>query len=86
MKLGRVMSLEANKKPVKSARASDGNIAVKISNDGSAVYGRHFDDQAQICSLLNRDSIDELKEFFKDEMTKDDWRTVIKLKSIFKIM
>ena len=78
--------MEVNKKPVKSARASDGNVAVKISNDGSAVYGRHFDDQSQICSYLTRDSIDELKEFFKDEMTKDDWRTVIKLKKIYNIL
>ena len=80
------MSMEVNKKPTKSARPSDGNIAVKISNDGSAVYGRHFDDQNQICSLLTRDSIDELKEFFKDEMSKDDWRTVIKLKKLFQIL
>ena len=78
--------MEINKKAVKSARASDGSVAVKIANDGSAVYGRHFDDQSQICSLLTRDSIDELKSFFKDEMQQDDWRTVIKLKSIFKIM
>ncbi len=78
--------MEINQKPVKSARAGDGSVAVKISNDGSVVYGRHFDDQKQICSYLTRDSIDELKEHFKDEMTKDDWRTVIKLKGVLKIM
>ena len=55
------MSMEINKKPVKQARANDGNVAVKIANDGSAVYGRHFDDQSQITSLITRDSIDELK-------------------------
>ena len=78
--------MEINKKPVKQARANDGNVAVKIANDGSAVYGRHFDDQSQITSLLTRDTIDELKQFFADEMKREDWMTVIKLKKIFNIV
>ena len=49
------------------------------------MYGRHFDDNSQIVSFITRDSIDALKEFFKDEMTNDDWRTVIKLKKAFEI-
>ena len=53
--------MEVNKKPVKSARASDGSIAVKIMNNDTVTYGRHFDDKSQICSLINRDTIDELK-------------------------
>ena len=81
-----MISLEVNKKPVKQARAADGNVAVKIANDGSAVYGRHFDDKAQICSSLTRDSIDDLKTYFKDEMRKEDWVTVIKLKKVFNIV
>ena len=50
------------------------------------MYGRHFDDKAQICSAITRDSIDALKEFFLDDMTQDDWRTVIKLKKTFDIV
>lgn len=61
-------------------------MAVKITNDGSVVYGRHFDDQSQICSLLTRDSIDELKLHFKDEMKKEDWMTVVKLKKVLNIL
>ena len=32
-----------------------------------------------------RKSINVLKEMFRDELSKDDWRLVIKLKKIFKI-
>jgi translation initiation factor 5B len=49
------------------------------------MYGRHFDDKSQICSLITRDSIDALKEFFRDDMQDDDWRTCIKLKKIYEI-
>lgn len=44
LRLGKVLSIEANKKPQTFARANTGSVAVKISNDGSVSYGRHFDD------------------------------------------
>ena len=44
LRLGTVLSIEANKKPQPFARANTGSVAVKISNDGSVQYGRHFDD------------------------------------------
>jgi translation initiation factor 5B len=50
------------------------------------MYGRQFDDKNQIVSLVTRDSIDLLKENYRDEMTKDDWVCVMKLKKIFGIM
>ena len=65
LRLGTVLSIEANKKPQPFARANTGSVAVKISNDGSVSYGRHFDDQSNIVSLISRDSIDALKLHFK---------------------
>ena len=85
MKLGVVASIEANKKPVSSARASTGSVAVKIQNDGSVMYGRHFDHNGNIVSIITRDSIDALKKHFREEMQDDDWRTCIKLKKLFDI-
>jgi hypothetical protein len=35
--------------------------------------------------MLTRDSIDHLKESYRDEMKKEDWVTVLKLKKIFGI-
>jgi len=69
LKIGTVVSIEANQKTVPFARANTGSVAVKISNDGSVQYGRHFDDKANIVSMVNRDSIDALKKHFRDEMT-----------------
>ena len=69
LKIGVVQSIEANKKSVPFARANTGSVAVKITNDGSVQYGRHFDDQSNIVSLITRDSIDQLKQHFRDEMT-----------------
>lgn len=59
---------------------------MKIVGDQSITYGRHFDDTCQITSWITRDSIDSLKTFFKDDMLKEDWLTVMKLKKVFGIV
>ena len=74
-----------NGKPMQMARPKDGGVAVKIAGDTSITYGRHFDDTNQIASILNRDSIDALKQYFKDDLNKDDWKLVIQLKKMFGI-
>jgi len=86
--LGRIASMELNHKPVESARAGQ-SVALKIeptnAEQGSRMYGRHFDLSDELVSRISRESINALKEFFIDDMQKDDWRLVIKLKKIFKI-
>jgi len=37
-------------------------------------------------SFITRDSIDLLKANYRDDMTKDDWATVIKLKKLLSIL
>ena len=44
MKIGHIVSMEINNKPVTSARAKDGQIAVKIEGESQIMFGRHFDD------------------------------------------
>jgi translation initiation factor 5B len=85
LKLGIVQSIEREKKPLKEARTKDGAVAIKITNDGSVAFGRHFNDTDQLASLITRDTIDTLKEHFRDDMTKEDWQTVLKLKKIYGI-
>lgn len=36
-------------------------------------------------SKISRKSIDLLKEHFREDLSKDDWRLVVKLKSILEI-
>lgn len=65
------------------------SVAMKIEGENAderqRLYGRHFDHTHSLVSRISRESIDALKEFFADEMTKDDWRTVIKLKKTFQV-
>lgn len=86
LRIGVVQSIEINKKPIQQARAKDGSVAVKIFNDGSVSYGRQFDDTCQIVSNITRESIDLLKANYRDELNKDDWMCVMKLKKVLGIM
>jgi translation initiation factor 5B len=36
-------------------------------------------------SKLTRQSIDALKQYFKDDVSKEDWGLVVKLKKVFNI-
>ncbi len=85
LKIGVVESIEMNKKSVTKVLSKDGSVAVRISGQQHVAAGRHFDESNQICSLINRKSIDALKEFFRDEMTMDDWKLVKALKAKYHI-
>lgn len=85
LRLGTVASIEANKKPLTAARITNGSVAVKIVSHDNIMFGRNFDATHQVVSRLTRDSIDMLKENYRDEMKKEDWLTVIKLKKMFGI-
>ncbi|KFG62288.1 putative translation initiation factor IF-2 [Toxoplasma gondii RUB] len=84
LRIGRVVSLEVNKKPCDKATKGQ-EVCVKIAGEPTVMIGRHFDAKNKLVSRLTRDSIDCLKEHFRDEMSKDDWKTVIHLKKILGI-
>ena len=48
-------------------------------------YGRQFDHTHALYSKLTRQSIDALKMYFKDDVSKEDWGLVVKLKKVFNI-
>lgn len=77
--IGRVISIEDNHKAVDIAGKGK-SVAVKIDPVQSIMYGRQFDHTDAIYSRLSRASIDALKDFFKDDLSKEDWRLVVKLK------
>lgn len=52
------------------------------------MYGRQLDDKNldNLYSLVSRASIDCLKEFYRDEVTKEEWNLIAKhLKPLFDI-
>ena len=86
--LGTIASLEAINRPVGFARQGT-DVCVKIENtNGEApkLYGRHFDSTDLLISRLSRESIDALKDHFRDEMTKTDWLLVKEFKTVFRIV
>ena len=85
VKLGVVESIEHNHKKLKEARKTTGSVAISIAGDPSILSGRHFEQKDKLVSKITRRSIDCLKEHFKEEVTKEEWQLVIKLKEYFNI-
>lgn len=50
------------------------------------LYGRHFDFKDQLVSRVSRESINACKEYFRDDLNKDDWKLVLELKRLFEIL
>ena len=48
-------------------------------------YGRQLEESDTLYSLISRASIDCLKEFYRKEVTNDEWALIIKLKPLFDI-
>ena len=70
---------------MQEARAKDGSVAVRIGGQSSVMFGRTFDETNQICSWLTRKSLDALKEFFRDDVTQEEWKLAKMLKTKYKI-
>mmetsp|Transcript_16818 Transcript_16818/g.15172 ORF Transcript_16818/g.15172 Transcript_16818/m.15172 type:complete len:316 (-) Transcript_16818:82-1029(-) len=84
--VGRVVSIENNHKEVNQAKKGT-SVSIKISceSNPNLMYGRQFDHTHSLYSKISRDSIDALKEFFKDDVSKEDWLLIVKLKKVFGI-
>ncbi|XP_060715957.1 eukaryotic translation initiation factor 5B [Tachysurus vachellii] len=86
--IGIVTSIEMNHKPVDTAKKGQ-EICVKIEpipGESPKMYGRHFEAVDMIVSKITRQSIDALKNWFRDEMQKTDWQLIMELKKTFEII
>ncbi|CAK6983319.1 eukaryotic translation initiation factor 5B [Scomber scombrus] len=86
--IGIVTSIEVNHKSVESAKKGQ-EICIKIEpipGESPKMYGRHFEATDVIVSKITRASIDALKNWFRDEMTKTDWQLIMELKKTFEII
>ncbi|XP_052200962.1 eukaryotic translation initiation factor 5B [Diospyros lotus] len=86
--IGRIASIENNHKPVDYAKKGL-KVAIKIvgSNpeEQQKMFGRHFELEDELVSHISRKSIDILKANYRDDLSIDEWRLVVKLKNLFKI-
>ncbi|XP_015069780.1 eukaryotic translation initiation factor 5B-like isoform X2 [Solanum pennellii] len=86
--IGRIASIENNHKPVDSAKKGQ-RVAIKIvgfnPEEQQKMFGRHFEMEDELVSKISRRSIDILKANFRKDLSVEDWRLVMKLKTLFKI-
>ncbi|KAJ7571661.1 hypothetical protein O6H91_01G170900 [Diphasiastrum complanatum] len=86
--IGRIASLEINHKIVDTAKKGQ-SVAMKIvgtnPEETQKMFGRHFDEEDELVSRITRRSIDLLKENYRDDLTIEEWRLVVKLKKLFEI-
>ncbi|VAH11688.1 unnamed protein product [Triticum turgidum subsp. durum] len=86
--IGKIASIEINHKQVDTATKGQ-KVAIKIigsnSDEQQKSFGRHFEMEDELVSHITRRSIDLLKENYRDDLTMDDWKLVMKLKKILSI-
>ncbi|KAL2200393.1 hypothetical protein P885DRAFT_57273 [Corynascus similis CBS 632.67] len=85
--LGRVTSIEREHKQVPICKKGQPSVAVKIETGGhQPAYGRQLEDKDMLYSQISRPSIDTLKQFYRNDVTKEEWELIIKLKSTFDVV
>ncbi|XP_033743417.1 eukaryotic translation initiation factor 5B-like isoform X3 [Pecten maximus] len=86
--IGRVTSLEANHKHLDIARKGM-EVCIKVEpipGDTPKMIGRHFDETDMLVSKISRNSIDAVKNYFREDMLKQDWQLMVELKKKFEIL
>ena len=88
IEIGKITTIEVNHKTMESARKGQ-EVCIKIEHfgaDAPKLYGRHFDYTDLLVSRVTRESIDVVKEYFRDDLQKGDWQLMIELKKTFEII
>ena len=85
--IGKVTSIQLNSNEVTVGNKGT-DVCIKVVNDQNPniMYGRQFDHKNPLCSAITRNSIDVIKEHFRDEATIEDAKLIAKLKKILSII
>ncbi|KAF2004617.1 hypothetical protein P154DRAFT_519118 [Amniculicola lignicola CBS 123094] len=86
VQLGRVTSIERDHKQIPVCKKGQPSVAVKIEGPNQPLYGRHLEEKDTLYSSISRKSIDTLKEFFRNDVSQDEWKLIVTLKKEFDIM
>jgi hypothetical protein len=81
-----VISIENNHKKQDLLKKGNSASVSIMASDSSTLYGRQFDHTNTLYSLLDRKSIDALKEHFRHDLAKPEWMLVMKLKKMYGII
>jgi len=61
------------------------SVAIKIEGPNQPMYGRHLEEKDTLYSLISRASIDTLKEYYRSDVSNEEWQLIKKLKALFDI-
>ena len=61
------------------------SVAIKIEGPNQPLYGRQLEEKDTLYSLISRQSIDTLKDFYRSEVSTDEWLLIKKLKVLYDI-
>ncbi|KAF2028333.1 hypothetical protein EK21DRAFT_70040 [Setomelanomma holmii] len=86
IQLGRVTSIERDHKQIQVCKKGQPSVAVKIEGSNQPMYGRHLEEDDTLYSAVSRKSIDTLKEFFRSDVSNDEWKLIVELKKLFDIV
>ena len=78
-------SIERDHKQIPLCKKGQPSVAVKIEGSSQPLYGRQLEEKDTLYSEISRQSIDVLKDFYRDEVSKEEWGVVKKLKPLFDI-
>ncbi len=84
--IGKVVGIQNDKKDVQLGKKGQ-SVCIKVENEENPkiLYGRQFDSSTELYSKISRESIDLIKQYFRDEISKDDVKLLSKMKKIFDI-
>lgn len=88
MDIGIVTSMEFDHKNVDLAKKGV-DVCIKIEPvPGSTpkLFGRHFEAEDILVSKISRESINACKDYFRDDLSKTDWKLMAELKKEFQIL
>ncbi|KAF2817089.1 P-loop containing nucleoside triphosphate hydrolase protein [Mytilinidion resinicola] len=86
LQMGRVTSIERDHKQIPICKKGQPSVAIKIEGPNQPLYGRHLEEKDTLYSAISRKSIDTLKEFYRSDVSNDEWALIVKLKKEFDIM
>lgn len=78
-------TIEREHKAIPICKKGQPSVAVKIEGPNQPLYGRQLEEKDTLYSLISRQSIDTLKEFYRPDVTMDEWNLIKKMKPMFDI-
>eukprot|EP01064_Diplonema_japonicum_P006060 TRINITY_DN1400_c1_g1_i1.p1 TRINITY_DN1400_c1_g1~~TRINITY_DN1400_c1_g1_i1.p1 ORF type:complete len:812 (+),score=355.71 TRINITY_DN1400_c1_g1_i1:57-2492(+) len=85
LRIGKVLSMEKDHKSQTVVKKGPQEFAIKVNSEG-ITFGRQLTLEDSLWSEITRDSIDALKVSFKEEVSKEEWGMIIKLKKKLNIL